>query len=165
MDKKKIGLIDHDIGFKFLPSLVAQYKITGNERAKKAAIIAADEMLEHVCPVNHFIIRDGKGNDGDPLTWYRSLVDSMMNIPLFFWAHQETGDKKYLDAAVNHYRETVKYLIVGIGINTSKQQFSIDIKDIATSIIKEFDVNIGTQDFIAEFCNRFEKEINKRREV
>ena len=124
--EKKIGLIDHDIGFKFLPSLVAQYKITGNERAKKAAIIAADEMLEHVCPVNHFIIRDGKGNDGDPLTWYRSLVDSMMNIPLFFWAHQETGDKKYLDAAVNHYRETVKYLIREDG--SSYHHYQYDLK-------------------------------------
>ena len=60
--------------------------------------------------------------------------------------------------------ENVKYLVVGIGINTSKQEFSSDIKDIATSISKEFGVNIEVEDFIAEFCNRFEKEIIKRRE-
>lgn len=61
--------------------------------------------------------------------------------------------------------ENVKYLVVGIGINTSKQQFSSDIKNIATSIKKEFGINIEVEDFIAEFCNRFEKEIIKRRGI
>lgn len=56
----------------------------------------------------------------------------------------------------------VKYLVVGIGINTNKENFTPDIKDIATSIKKEFGVDINTQEFIVEFCNRFEKEIIKR---
>ena len=60
--------------------------------------------------------------------------------------------------------ENVKYLVVGIGINTSKQQFSEDIKDIASSIKNEFGVDIEIKDFIGEFCNEFEKEIIKRSE-
>ncbi len=60
--------------------------------------------------------------------------------------------------------ETVKYLVVGIGINTSKQEFSNDIKYLATSIKKQFGIDIDTKEFITEFCNRFEKEIIKRRE-
>lgn len=56
----------------------------------------------------------------------------------------------------------VKYLVVGIGINTSKQEFTDDIKEIATSIKKEFNVNVNVKDFIAEFCNAFEKEILER---
>lgn len=58
--------------------------------------------------------------------------------------------------------EEVKYLVVGIGINTEKEKFTDDIKDIATSIKKEFDIEINTQKFIAEFCNRFEKAIIER---
>lgn len=58
--------------------------------------------------------------------------------------------------------EEVKYLVVGIGINTKKEKFTDDIKDIATSIKKEFGIEINTQNFIAEFCNRFEKEIMQR---
>lgn len=126
--EEKIGLTDHDIGFKFIPSLVAQYKITGNERAKRAALIAADETLEHICPINHFVIREGKGYDGDPLTWYRSLVDSMMNIPLLFWAHRETGEKKYFDAAVNHYRETAQYLIREDGSSYHHYQYDVQTR-------------------------------------
>ncbi len=56
----------------------------------------------------------------------------------------------------------VKYLVVGIGINTNKQNFPQDIKDIATSIKKEFGVSIDTKEFIIEFFNCFEKKLIKR---
>ena len=56
-------------------------------------------------------------------------------------------------------RENVKYLVVGIGINTTKEKFSDDIKDYATSIKKEFNADVNVEDFIAEFCNIFEDEI------
>lgn len=58
--------------------------------------------------------------------------------------------------------ERVEYLVVGIGINTGKQKFTEDIKNIATSIKKEFNIEINREGFIAEFCNRFEKEIYER---
>lgn len=56
-------------------------------------------------------------------------------------------------------KEKVKYLVVGIGINTSKQNFTNDIKEIATSIKKEFNIDVEPKEFISEFCNHFEKEI------
>lgn len=58
--------------------------------------------------------------------------------------------------------EQVKYLVVGIGINTFKMKFTDDIKDIATSIKKEFDVEIEAKEFVAKFCNKFEKYILER---
>ena len=58
--------------------------------------------------------------------------------------------------------EQVKYLVVGIGINTIKMQFTDDIKDIATSIKKEFELEIDAQEFIAKFCNKFAKYILER---
>lgn len=59
----------------------------------------------------------------------------------------------------------VKYLVVGIGINTSKQEFTDDIKEIATSIKKEFNININVIKLMTEFCNQFEKEILERMEL
>ena len=41
-------------------------------------------------------------------------------------------------------------------------QFTDDIKDIATSIKKEFELEIDAQEFIAKFCNKFEKYILER---
>lgn len=60
--------------------------------------------------------------------------------------------------------EQVKYLVIGIGINTSKRDFSDDIKNIATSIKKEFNINVDAKEFVTEFCNEFEKEIIRRKE-
>lgn len=120
-DETKLN--DHDTGFKFLPSLVAQYKLTGDKAARKAALKAANILLDHFCPYNNFIIRVGKGGkDVDPRE-YRTLVDSMMNIPLFFWAATQTGNKKYFDAAVAHYRTTEKYLIREDGSSFHHYQF------------------------------------------
>ena len=36
--------------------------------------------------------------------------------------------------------ENVKYLVIGIGINTSQQEFAQDLQNIATSIKKEFNI-------------------------
>ena len=58
--------------------------------------------------------------------------------------------------------EQVKYLVIGIGINTSKMQFTEDIKEIATSIKKEFKIEIEAKEFVSKFCNRFEKYILER---
>ena len=38
--KEKIGVNHHDMGFVFIPSCVAAYKLTGNEQAKEAALMA-----------------------------------------------------------------------------------------------------------------------------
>lgn len=58
--------------------------------------------------------------------------------------------------------EKVKFLVIGIGINIEKMNFSSDIKDIATSIKKEFNIDVDRQFIITEFCNKFEKTIIRR---
>lgn len=58
--------------------------------------------------------------------------------------------------------EMVRDLVIGIGINTSQKDFNAEIKDIATSIKNEFKIDINSQDFISEFCNRFENKILER---
>lgn len=58
--------------------------------------------------------------------------------------------------------EKVKYLVVGIGINTGKEKFSDDIKEIATSIKKVFGIDVDREYVISEFCNRFEEKLQKR---
>ncbi len=58
--------------------------------------------------------------------------------------------------------EKVKYLVIGIGINTIKENFTEDIKNIATSIKKEFNINVNVMQFIVEFCNIFENVILER---
>lgn len=56
----------------------------------------------------------------------------------------------------------VKFLVVGIGLNTVKMAFPEDIKDIATSIKKEFGIEVDRMEIIAEFCNKFERLIKDK---
>ena len=54
--------------------------------------------------------------------------------------------------------------VIGIGINTSQVEFCDELKDIASSIKKEFAIDIDTYNFIEEFCNKFEKNLLNRLE-
>ena len=56
---------------------------------------------------------------------------------------------------------TLKYLIIGIGINTNQQKFNEEISNIATSIKNEFNTEIDNEKVISEFCNLFENKIIK----
>ena len=102
--KEKLGVNHHDMGFLYMPSCVAAYKLTGNEKAKEAALMAADHLMGRY---NAGVIQ-AWGNVGDN---QRLIVDCMNNIPLLYWATEETGDMKYWEAAKTHAWNTMKYTI------------------------------------------------------
>lgn len=58
--------------------------------------------------------------------------------------------------------ERVRFLVIGIGLNTEKINFTDDIKDIATSIKKEFGIEVDRDYVISNFCNKFEEVIKRR---
>lgn len=119
---KCINLNDHDVGFVFSPSCVAQYMITGNEEAKKAALEAAKYFFENsYSQKGKFIIRafevwdDGVG--------CRTMMDSLMNAPLLFWAGGQTGNEDYIKAALDHNYTTCNLLIRADGSSFHHYQF------------------------------------------
>lgn len=57
---------------------------------------------------------------------------------------------------------TVKHLVVGVGINNSQLKFDDNLRNIATSIKKEFGKEIDAEEFLACFCNQFERNIKAR---
>ncbi len=116
------GLNDHDTGFKYSLSCVAGYKLTGDKSLREAALNAAEVLLDHYDWDNYFIIRSGKRNP-DSYNSYRTMVDSMMNIQLFYFAYEETGDMRYSLAATGHYRTTLKYLVREDGSSYHHYQF------------------------------------------
>lgn len=107
----KTGLSDHDVGFVYVPSCVAAYKITGNEEVRQLALRAAKHLYDFsFSEKGGFIIRV---NGHNPIDYedYRTMMDTLMNISLFLWANKETGEKKYIDAAIAQYNTTLKYLV------------------------------------------------------
>ncbi len=58
--------------------------------------------------------------------------------------------------------EYVKYVVIGIGMNTNQEEFSPEIRKSASSIKKEFQVTVEAKKVIAEFCNQLESKIQDR---
>lgn len=103
-------LIDwhHDTGFLYSPSCVAAYRLTGNELAKKTALEAAYSLSRRFRIRGEFI--QSMGFEIEPEN-YRFIIDTMMNIPLLFWAADEEGKESYRDKAIRHAETTRKYII------------------------------------------------------
>lgn len=104
----KIAVDHHDMGFLYSPSCVAAYKLTGNEQAKKAAILAADQLITRFHPVGEFIQAWGPMNQPEN---YRLIIDCLLNLPLLYWASVETGDEKYKNIAEKHIHTALSNVI------------------------------------------------------
>lgn len=97
--------LDHDVGFMWLHTSVARYRITGNENAKErglrmAGVLASRFSLkgEYICAWN-------------PPAKSGMIIDCLMNLPLLFWAEKESGIHRYGDIARAHLHTAMRYLI------------------------------------------------------
>lgn len=102
--EKQIEVAHHDLGFLYIPSCVSAYKLTGNPKARKAALLAAEQLAGRYQEKGGFIQAWGELGAEDN---YRLIVDCLLNIPLLYWASDETGESKYREMANQHYRSTV----------------------------------------------------------
>ena len=106
--EKRIETDTHDLGFLYTPSCVAAYKLTGDLKAGETAIMAADMLLERFHEKGQFL--QAWGSLDDPNN-YRLIIDCLLNLPLLYWASEETGDKKYAEKAQAHVQTALKVLI------------------------------------------------------
>lgn len=106
--KERISVDHHDMGFLYTPSCVAAYKLTGSKQAKEAAILAADQLIRRFHPVGEFIQAWGPMDAPEN---YRLIIDCLLNLPLLYWATEETGDNKYREIAEKHIHTAVANVI------------------------------------------------------
>jgi unsaturated chondroitin disaccharide hydrolase len=105
---RKVEVDHHDMGFLYTPSCVAAYKLVGDETAKEAAIKAADQLISRFQPVGEFIQAWGPMNQREN---YRFIIDCLLNLPLLYWATEETGDQKYREIAEKHIHTAIANVI------------------------------------------------------
>jgi unsaturated chondroitin disaccharide hydrolase len=101
--------VTHDLGFLFTLSARAQWQITGDETARQLAMRAAGDLLGRYRPAGRYI--QAWGGVGDPLEGGRAIIDTMMNLPLLFWAGRQIGDARYEQAARAHAETCLRYLL------------------------------------------------------
>lgn len=101
--------MDHDSGFKWLPTAVAHYRLNKDPKSANRALLAADNLAGRFNPIGKFIKAWNDAGTGEKAGWV--IIDCMMNIPLLYWAYERTKDPKYKHIAVLHANTAMKYFI------------------------------------------------------
>lgn len=104
--KNKIEVDHHDMGFLYSPSCVSAWMLTGSEKARGAAILAADQLITRFQKVGGFLQAWGTMGAAEN---YRYIIDCLLNLPLLYWASDTTGSGNYREIALRHTDICLKY--------------------------------------------------------
>ena len=106
--EEKIDVETHDLGYLYSPSCVAGYKLTVSQVGRMAALKAAEELITRFHEKGEFIQAWGPLNAPDN---YRLIIDCLLNLPLLYWATEETGEEKYRQVAEKHIHTALANVI------------------------------------------------------
>jgi unsaturated chondroitin disaccharide hydrolase len=98
--ENRIDLDTHDLGFLYTLGGVVPWRRTGDAVARRSALAAAGHLLARVLEPAGII--QAWGDLSDPRQRGRTIIDSLMNTPLLFWASHASGDPRYAAAATRH---------------------------------------------------------------
>ena len=92
--------LHHDVGFMYLPTAVADYRLTGNEEGRRIGMHAANLLAGRFNPVGKFIRAWNQNEDNDTRGW--AIIDCLLNLSLLYWASEESGDPRFRQIAMMH---------------------------------------------------------------
>lgn len=101
--------IHHDVGFMWLPSAVADYKLTKNEASRVRGLKAASHLAGRFNLAGRFIRAWSDGTQEDRRGWV--IIDCLMNLSLLFWASRETEDPRFRHIAMAHADTVLKNFV------------------------------------------------------
>jgi len=99
----------HDLGFLYTLSCVSAWRLTGDRDARGFSLLAAEALLERFHPRAKII--QAWGDLSDPQQAGRMIIDCNMNLPLLYWASEQTGDLRFAEAACAHVKQAARYLV------------------------------------------------------
>jgi unsaturated chondroitin disaccharide hydrolase len=101
--------LDHDNGFKWLPTSVIHYRLEKNSDSLNRAMLAAGNMAGRFNLAGNFIRAWNNWDDVDRRGF--AIIDCMMNLPLLYWATLETTDPRFKMMAVSHADTAMKTFV------------------------------------------------------
>lgn len=116
--------LDHDNGFKWLPTSVAHYRLTGDKTSKSRGLLAAGNLAGRFNSNGNFIRAWNDWGTDDHRGW--AIIDCMMNLPLLYWATEETKDPRFAQVAVKHADKAMHNFIREDGSCKHIVEFNID---------------------------------------
>lgn len=103
--------LNHDVGFMWLLSSVINHRITGDETAARRGLHMATVLAGRFNIAGNFIRAWNCAPDAEEHNAGWVIIDSMMNIPLLYWASKETNDPRFYNTATAHADTLLNYAI------------------------------------------------------
>jgi len=101
----------HDLGFLYSLYSIALYKLTGEQAHRETGLRAAEVLAGRFEPRGQYIRAWGRMEEKESEYAGLAIIDSMMNLPLLFWATAESGNERYRDIAVQHADTTLRCFV------------------------------------------------------
>ena len=99
--------LHHDVGFMFLPTAVADYRLTGSLKARRAAMHGANLLAGRFNPAGKRAWNEV--GESDTRGW--AIIDCMFNISLLYWASEESKDPRFRQMAMLHADTVLAHFI------------------------------------------------------
>ncbi|MEJ6077966.1 glycoside hydrolase family 88 protein [Vibrio sp. 1-Bac 57] len=106
--------LNHDLGFEFSLSAVADYKLTGNLKARELGLRAAEALRSRYNWNGEYIVAWTAGAEDKAhaeSVQGKIIIDCMQNLPLLLWAYEETNIESFKQVAIGQAETSLKYLV------------------------------------------------------
>ena len=101
--------MDHDAGFRWLPTSYASFLLTKNKDSYNRLRLAADNLAGRFNSAGNFIRAWNEEGKNTRAGW--AIIDCLMNLPLLYWAARATKDWRYYAVATKHADTVLSHFV------------------------------------------------------